>query len=126
MKKIFFASIVVLAFGVSYVQGQTEKAIAIGAGEHWRYSFSIPNSAAFAGKFRARGGSGNDVEVYILDEDGYENWANGHSTETYYNSGRKTVGSFNVRLSPGKYFLVISNRFSVVTAKAVTLTLIDP
>jgi len=71
------------------------------------------------GRFRATGGRGNDVEVYILDEDGYENWRNGHAVKTYYNSGRITVANIDVTLGKGKYILVFSNMFSAITPKAV-------
>ena len=70
-------------------------------------------------RFRASGGGGNDVEVFILDADGYENWQNNHTVRTYYNSGRITVGKIRARLSEGEYYLVFSNTFSTLTPKAV-------
>lgn len=124
MKKVIFALFftLCLVFAVSAQQAK-EQAIAIGAGEYWVYGFEVTSTANFAGRFRARGGARNDVEVYILDSDGYENFRNGNSAETYYNSGRKTVGNFNVRLGKGQYYLVINNRFSTFSSKAVELTL---
>lgn len=71
------------------------------------------------GRFRASGGA-NDIEVYVLDEDGFENWSNGHGARTYYNSGRVTVGRFDLRLRGGRFYLVFNNKFSVFTNKAVT------
>ena len=59
------------------------------------------------------------MEVYILDEDGFENYRNGHRTQTYYNSGRVTVGTINVTLGSGRYYLVFNNSFSTVSNKAV-------
>jgi emp24/gp25L/p24 family/GOLD len=87
---------------------------------HFRYfQFTVGDRAAVAGRFRAQGGSGNDVEVYILDEDSLENYRNGHRVQTYYNSGRVTVGTINVTLGAGRYYLVFNNSFSTVSNKAV-------
>jgi hypothetical protein len=72
------------------------------------------------GRFRAQGGSGNDIEVYIVDEDGFENYRNGHNVPTYYNSGRVTVGRINVNLGEGVYYIIFNNQFAVLSNKAVT------
>jgi hypothetical protein len=66
-----------------------------------------------------QGGSGNDIETIILDQDGFENYSNGHSVRTFYNSGKITVGSINTFLNPGQYYLVFNNRFSLFTNKVV-------
>lgn len=84
------------------------------------FRFGVPESGGnVVGRFRASGGSGNDVEAYILDEDGFENFKNGHRVQTYYNSGRVTVANINVPLSSGTYYLIFSNTFSAVSNKAV-------
>lgn len=88
-------------------------------GQYRYYPFTVGDRATVAGRFRAQGGSGNDVEVYILDEDGFENYRNGHRVQTYYNSGRVTVGTINVTLGAGSYYLVFNNGFSTVSNKAV-------
>lgn len=72
------------------------------------------------GDFRAAGGSGNNIDVFILDADGFENFRNGNRSNTYYNSGRATVGNINVRLRPGNYYLVFNNGFSTISNKAIT------
>ncbi len=125
MKKNVVLFLFLFLFGVSQTmaQRQIEKAIAIGAGEYWFLQLAPDATETINGRFQARGGSANDVEVFILDEDGLENWKNGHSTPTYYNSGRKTVGTFNVTLNKGVYYLIISNKFSIISSKAVTLKL---
>jgi len=76
------------------------------------------------GRFVAAGGTGNDVEIYLLGEDEFTNWQNGHATPTYYNSGRVTVGDLNAILpgDTGAYYLVFNNRFSLLTPKAVQLS----
>lgn len=70
-------------------------------------------------KFRAEGGSGNDVMVYLLDEESFVNWQNGHNYLQYYESGKVTVGSLDVRLKPGKYFMIFSNKMSMFSNKVV-------
>ena len=73
------------------------------------------------GHFTATGGSGNDIEVYLLNQDEYTNWENHHQTPTYYNSGKVTTGEANVVLpsDAGTYYLVFNNKFSLVSPKAV-------
>jgi hypothetical protein len=125
MKKITVLLSMIFLFGAgqALAQRQVEKAFAIGAKEYIALPISPDNVETVNGRFEARGGSGNDVEVFIVDQDGLTNWKNGHSTPTYYNSGRKTVGTFKVTLNPGNYFLIISNTFSTYSSKAVTLKL---
>lgn len=101
-----------------------EKAFTVAAGDSVYATFTVEgNGGRVFGSFRATGGSGNDIKLLILDEDGFENWKNGHTVNTYYNSGRITVGRINVKLAPGKYVLVWSNTYSIFTPKAVTAIL---
>lgn len=110
---------------VTPVQAQSNRAgivaepFTVEPGHYRYYPFTVGDRATVAGRFRAQGGSGNDVEVFILDEDGFENYKNGHRVQTYYNSGRVTVGTINVTLGSGRYYLVFNNSFSTVSNKAV-------
>ena len=62
-------------------------AFTVKAGEARYWKFRIGNSGAnVVGRFRAEGGSGNDIKCLILDADSFENWHNGHRVRTYYNS----------------------------------------
>jgi hypothetical protein len=88
------------------------------------FKLTVPADASYVtlqGHFAATGGSGNDVEVYMLPEDGFTNWENIHSATPLYSSGRVTQDTLNVALPPdaGTYYLVFSNKFSLVTPKAV-------
>jgi predicted nucleic acid-binding Zn ribbon protein len=88
------------------------------------YTLSVPPSATqvnIQGRFSATGGGGNDIEVYVLSQDEFINWKNGHPAQTFYNSGKVTVGTLNVTLpnGAGSYYLVFNNRFSLLTPKAV-------
>jgi hypothetical protein len=78
------------------------------------------DGANVVGRFRAEGGSGNDITCLILDADSFENWRNGHRVRTYYNSEKITVANINVNLPQGEYVLVFDNTYSVLTNKAVT------
>ncbi len=97
-----------------------DTAFAVPAKQVMTYKFNADSKGGrVRGRFRATGGSGNDIEVYILDKNGYENWQNGHKVKTYYNSGRITVADIDVTLGKGQYILIFSNRFSSSTPKAV-------
>jgi hypothetical protein len=90
-------------------------------GQHW--NFSVPSNATdihIEGTFTASGGTGNDVEVYLLNDDEFVNWQNHHAVSTLYNSGRVTQGTLNAPLtSGGTYHLIFNNKFSLFSPKAV-------
>jgi hypothetical protein len=92
------------------------------SGYAW-YAFVVPpgaNTIAVNGHFTATGGSGNDIVCYILDEDAFVNFKNGHPANTYFNSGKVTAAKIGGVLgTPGTYYLTLDNRFSAFTPKAV-------
>lgn len=97
--------------------------VTVASGSLWSIPFKIStdmNRGRVSGNFRASGGTGNDVSVVIANPTSFENIKNGHPAPVYYNSGRVTVGELNVPLSEGEYFLVFSNRFSLLTDKYVS------
>ena len=74
------------------------------------------------GTFNASGGTGNDITAVIADEMNYTNWINGHESKVFWGTqGKQTTGNFSVRLRPGQYYLVFSNKFSSFTDKQVFL-----
>jgi Bacterial pre-peptidase C-terminal domain len=95
----------------------------VNAASYAWYRFSVPAGASIVavnGHFTATGGAGNDIDCYILDEDGLANFKNGHPANTYFNSGKVTqakIGAAN--LAPGTYYIMLDNRFSIITPKAV-------
>jgi hypothetical protein len=102
----------------------TNTAFTVKAGQYMYYKFAVPPNATNVwvdGNFTASGGSGNDVEVYLFDEDAFVNWQNHHSVKVYYNSGRSTENKIFSRLPSGSgtYYLLFSNAFSLITPKAV-------
>lgn len=97
-----------------------DSAFTVGANKFVSYPFDVhPRGGRVYGKFRAEGGSGNDIECFIVDEDGLINFGNGHSTPVFYTSGRVAVATINVVLGEGRYYMVFNNRFSALSPKAV-------
>jgi len=73
-----------------------------------------------SGSFRANGGQGNDIDVFLADEDSFENLMNGHKAPMLYNSHKETVGKLNVPIKrSGTYYLCFNNHFSLLATKQV-------
>jgi len=87
------------------------------------YRFDLPpavKDAAVQGRFTATGGARNDIEVWVMNDDSFVNWQNGHPVTPLYSSGRVTRGNLNLSLrEAGTYYLVFDNRFSVISPKAI-------
>lgn len=101
-------------------------AAAINAHSYLWYTFTVPPNAttvALSGHFTATGGSGNDIICYVLDEDAFVNFKNGHPARTYFNSGQVTQAEIAAAFPniPATYHIVLDNRFSLLTPKAVQI-----
>lgn len=101
-----------------------DTAFTLNAGQGMHWNFTVPASATnvqVEGTFTASGGTGNDVEVYLLNDDEFVNWQNHHSVSTLYNSGRMTQATVSATLPSGggTYHLVFNNQFSLLSPKAV-------
>jgi hypothetical protein len=83
------------------------------------------SNARLTGSFMASGGKGNDIVVLVVDEKTFHDWSNlyGVPAERFvYNSGKVTMGSFDVLLpASGYYYLVCSNVFSSSADKHVMI-----
>jgi hypothetical protein len=102
----------------------TNGAATVNAASYLWYTFTVPPNAStvtVTGHFTATGGSGNDIECFILDEDAFVNFKNNHAANTYYNSGKVTTATIGATLPsiPKTYYLVFNNNFSLITPKAV-------
>jgi len=72
------------------------------------------------GSFSATGGSGNDIEVMVLDEAQFLNWQNRNKFSAIYESGRVTADKVSIALpSAATYVMVFNNRFSLLSTKGV-------
>lgn len=100
--------------------------ISVKAGGYQYYSFNAPSGSTdvrVSGSFEANGGSGNDINVVILDEQAFTNWKNGHQVSAYYSSGKLTTDSINANIPSGNtLYLVYDNQFSTFTSKDVRTT----
>lgn len=74
------------------------------------------------GDFTAQGGSGNDIELLIVDERDFVNWQNSQeeAIQPLYRSGEVTTRDFETPLSEsGTYYIIFDNQFSLVSNKVV-------
>ncbi len=102
----------------------TSGQLVVRAGKFIRMKFTVDTEkmqeVRVVGSFRASGGSGNDIQVVIADENEFENWINGHRARTLYSTDKTTTGMIDVQIThPGTYILAFSNSFSLLTDKDV-------
>ena len=74
------------------------------------------------GHFAATGGSGNDIIVSVMSEEGFIKSQNGHGNDALWETeGKVTVDDLDVSLpnGAGVYYLVFNNTFSLLSPKAV-------
>ena len=99
--------------------------ITVGPGKHYDIPFSVNvntmRNVRVVGSFRASGGSGNDIKAIIMDDMAYINWVNGHQVSILYLSGKITTANIDVAITTsGKYHVVFSNDFSILSSKHVS------
>ena len=69
--------------------------------------------------------SGNDINVYVMDEINFNLWSNSLDSQVYYQ--KILAGSFKAEAtlgSEGKYYVVLDNTYSLITSKSVYIKLI--
>lgn len=82
------------------------------------YSFNVTGAGHLMGNFSATGGR-DDIDVWVIDANEMPNFANSHRTYFYYHSDYVSYGEINLRLKPGSYYIVFSNRTALLTNKIV-------
>jgi hypothetical protein len=90
----------------------------------YAFKLEVPQGATTGllhGNFTAIGGLANDIEVFVLSSDDFVNWQNRHAARSFYNSGQVTTGTINASLPSGTYYLVFSNRTSLLTSRSVAV-----
>jgi hypothetical protein len=100
------------------------RVIDLRSGDHFETSFEVrdPRACTLTGRVRGLAGGRKDVEVYVLDEDGYLDWQSGLPPHPVYEGGRSPSTRIHAELpGRGRYHLLLSNRFSFLTAKRVRL-----
>ncbi len=98
--------------------------VVVPPGSYSWVKFTINPSEAGArwvvGHYATSGGSGNDIQVLLMDSDGFLNFKNRHAGTAYYSTGKETAGQLNVGpLAAGTFYLVFNNGFSLVSNKVV-------
>jgi len=83
--------------------------------------FTLQCTADVQGGFIANAALGNDVVIFIVDENNFREFEKGNDASTYYNSNKVESGNFDVTLSAGKYYIVMSNEYSTFSTKTVQL-----
>jgi hypothetical protein len=91
----------------------------VGAHQYNYYKFSLTVPGRVTGHFSASGGA-NDIDVWVVDEDGFANFTNNHQVRTFYQSGYVTAGTIDLRLNSGTYYVIFSNSKALLTNKVVT------
>jgi hypothetical protein len=81
----------------------------------------VSKDCVLKGHFIASGGSGNDIRILLFDSTNFLNWKNNHEASVMYQSGAITAADMSVPITqPGQYYLVLDNKFSLLTDKVVT------
>ena len=85
---------------------------------------SIMQNSELSGRFEAKGGVGDDIQVLVFDHDNYINWNSGHASQSIFDSGLKTVGNVSTTFpKSGKYYVVVSNKQASFWARTVDTNL---
>lgn len=116
---LLLLSVVVAGCGKKLVPKSSnvvEGVITVNAKDYYHVQFTVDTSTmrviTVSGSFTASGGSGNDVEVFVLSATNYINWKNGHNYSSLYSSGQVTTANFTVPITvSGDYYVVYSNIF---------------
>ncbi len=92
----------------------------VGPRAYQSYSFTVAANRIgnLTGTFSATGGR-NDIDAWVIDANQMSNFANGHSTYSYYHSDYVSYGEIKLRLKPGSYYLIFNNRAALLTNKVV-------
>lgn len=77
------------------------------------------------GTFTASGAN-NDIEMMLLEASQFQNWQNRNKFTVAYQSGRVTADKLAIPLPPqaDTYYVVFSNRFSMISNKAVVADIV--
>ena len=93
----------------------------VGAGNYKYVSFSMPCTGTIQGGFIANAALGDDIKIYLLNQNQFNGYKNNENVSTYYNSGKVEYGTFDVTVNADKYYVIMSNTFSSFSTKTVQL-----
>lgn len=95
----------------------------IAAQGYVHYSFDIPNrSCVVSGRILGLAGGNKDFQAFVMGDDDFRNWSTSHQARVYWQTGKVAAATIDTRIvGPGTFHVVISNVFSLSTAKTVTV-----
>lgn len=81
-----------------------------------------PRPCRLTGHITVLDGGSHDVDVFLVDEDGLENFRHGNAFDAYLHHRRTSAVTLDVPVEGFKqYYLIVSNTFSVFTSKLVAI-----
>lgn len=95
----------------------------VGAGQYMIYAFDLRNwgPCSVRGHVAGTAGGGRDVDVFFVGEEGLSGFKAGGEFKHYFARQRTTDENIDLTVGPGRYYLIVSNRFSWMTGKTVML-----
>ena len=88
-------------------------------GTYTYVSFTLPCIAKVQGGFVSNAVLGDNIIVYVIDDENFDRFENDRNMSTFYNGGKVKSGMFDVTLSEGEYYIVMSNTYSSFSTKTV-------
>lgn len=95
--------------------------ILIRAGDHAERSFRVDDSrpCTLTGTVAGLSGGSRDVEVFVLDQAGYDDWHDGDDPSSIFERRAARIELALAIPSHGQFYFLISNRYSIFTDKRV-------
>jgi len=101
----------------------SEEAAIIQPVQYIYFPFKITSgTCSVGGRIVGVAGGNKDFQAFVMDESNFLSWKANSQTQVYWQSGQVAATSIGVNVSgPTTYYLVISNLFSPVTTKTVSV-----
>jgi len=96
----------------------------LGARSYAAYQFELRDRRAcrLRGHIQVTDGGSHDIDVFVTNQDGFQNFQNGNNLSTYMHERRTSAVTLDLPVRGFEtYYLIVSNRFSLFTGKAVAL-----
>jgi len=103
---------------VSFSKSIVNETFPVAATRFIYFGFRRDYEFALIGNYSATGGS-NDIDFFIVDGNEFINFQNGNDFRSYYTRRKTTTDSVKLRLQPGTYYLIFSNKMAIMTNKVV-------
>ena len=90
-------------------------------GTYYYVTINLPCTTHIQGGFSTQAALGNNIIVYVFDSNQFGYFQSGKHSKVYYQSGKVESGRFELNLSSGEYYVVLSNTYSAFSTKNVAL-----